>query len=56
MVNGQLFNESQPDINKLIQNLPQTDAVSENKGVTVINYQGKYYILLKGETNWVPYP
>lgn len=56
LINGQLFNEPQPDINKLIQNLPQTDAVSENEGVTVINYQGKYYILLKGETHWVPYP
>lgn len=56
LVNGELFNQSQIDFQALIQNLPQTLEVSENNGITVMEYQNKPYILLKGESAWVPYP
>lgn len=56
VVNGSIFNQTPLNLQTLTQNLPKTDAISENNGIIVMDYQNKPYILLKGETNWVPYP
>lgn len=56
VVDGKVFNEATVDWSALIKNLPQTAIVSENEGIVVMAYQGKYYIRLKGESSWAPYP
>lgn len=56
VVNGEIFTQDRVDFLSLTQGLPETTAVSENMGVTVMDYQHKYYILLKGESSWIPYP
>jgi cellulose synthase operon protein YhjU len=55
LVNGALFKQESLDLHALTDKLPKTKAVSANEGVTVMDYQGKSYILLKGESSWVPY-
>ncbi|CEG58687.1 cellulose biosynthesis protein BcsG [Legionella fallonii] len=56
LADGKLFNSPQLDLKALTNKLPQTAEVSENEGVIVIDYQGKPYVLLKGDSNWAPYP
>jgi cellulose synthase operon protein YhjU len=56
LVNGNVFNQVKVNLEPLTKNLPKTAFVSSNDGVTVMKYQSLYYILLKGDTNWVPYP
>lgn len=56
VLDGKIFEQEKPDLTALTKNLPETASVSENFGVTVMLYQGKPYVLLKGETNWLPYP
>ncbi|MGE6108068.1 cellulose biosynthesis protein BcsG [Aeromonas sobria] len=55
LVKGDLFGSETIDWPRLLQGLPQTQAVSENSGSVVIEYQDKYHILL-GKGDWVPYP
>ncbi|KTD03246.1 cellulose biosynthesis protein BcsG [Fluoribacter gormanii] len=55
LVDGQIFNQDNVSLETLTQNLPKTSFVSSNQGVTVVKYQDKFYILLKGDSNWVPY-
>jgi cellulose synthase operon protein YhjU len=56
VVDGKVFNAPTVDWSALIKDLPQTSIVSENEGIVVMAYQGKYYIRLKGESSWAPYP
>lgn len=56
LVDGKIFNQENVNLETLTKNLPKTPFVSSNEGVTVMKYQDKFYILLKGDTNWVPYP
>lgn len=56
VVDGKLFNEPSVDWTALVKSLPQTAFVSENDGTVVMAYQGKYYIRLRGESTWAPYP
>ncbi|PWY57464.1 cellulose biosynthesis protein BcsG [Legionella qingyii] len=56
LIDGKIFNQDYVSLETLTQNLPKTPFVSSNQGVTVMKYQDKFYILLKGESNWVPYP
>ncbi|MCW8398254.1 cellulose biosynthesis protein BcsG [Legionella sp. PATHC038] len=56
LVDGKLFNQDNVNLETITKNLPQTAFVSSNEGVTVMKYQGKFYILLKGDSDWVPYP
>ncbi len=56
LVDGKSFTSPQLDLKALTNKLPETAPVSENEGVIVIDYQGKPYVLLKGDTNWAPYP
>ncbi|MGB3392747.1 MAG: cellulose biosynthesis protein BcsG [Stenotrophomonas sp.] len=44
------------DWDGLLQNLPETPAVSENEGAKVIDYDGKPYLQLQGNSSWTPYP
>ncbi|MBI2784872.1 MAG: cellulose biosynthesis protein BcsG [Legionella longbeachae] len=55
LVDGKIFNQVDANLEDITKNLPETAAVSSNEGVTVMKYQDKYYILLKGDSNWVPY-
>ncbi len=43
------------DVATLINNLPETQAVAQNSGSTVIEVEGKYYISLDG-VSWIEYP
>lgn len=56
LVDGKIFNQESVNLEILTKNLPRTPFVSSNEGVTVMKYQDKFYILLKGDNNWVPYP
>ncbi len=56
LVDGKLFTSPQLDLKALTNKLPETAAISENEGVIVLEYQDKPYVLLKGDTNWAPYP
>ncbi|MBN9226921.1 MULTISPECIES: cellulose biosynthesis protein BcsG [Legionella] len=56
LADGKIFSQDNVDLKALTKNLPKTPFVSSNEGVTVMKYQDKFYILLKGDTNWVPYP
>ncbi len=56
LVDGKIFNQDNVNLETLTQNLPKTPFVSSNEGVTVMKYQDKFYILLKGDSSWVPYP
>lgn len=56
LVDGKLFNEPVVDLARLVAELPQTAVVSENEGVTVMRFEGIPYVLLSGDTNWIPYP
>jgi cellulose synthase operon protein YhjU len=56
VVDGKIFTDENANLERITKNLPQTPPVSSNEGVTVMKYQGKFYILLKGDSNWVPYP
>ncbi|WP_238585375.1 cellulose biosynthesis protein BcsG [Legionella steigerwaltii] len=56
LVDGKIFNQDKISLESLTKNLPQTPSVASNEGVTVMKYQDKFYILLKGDSNWVPYP
>lgn len=56
LVDGKIFNQDNVSLETLTRNLPKTAFVSSNEGVTVMKYQDKFYILLKGDSNWVPYP
>ena len=40
----------------MLQGLPETPSVSENEGAKVIDYDGKPYLQLQGESSWTPYP
>ncbi|WP_434030482.1 cellulose biosynthesis protein BcsG [[Pseudomonas] boreopolis] len=44
------------DWDALLTGLPVTPSVSENEGATVIDYDGKPYLQLKGSPGWTPYP
>ncbi len=55
VVAGNYFGSDTIDWGGLFNNLPQTPAVSENQGASVIQYQGQYYIK-QGKGDWVPYP
>lgn len=56
LLDGKLFNQSQVDWQALTDKLPQTASVAENEGIKVIEYQGKFYIQLKDDPSWIPYP
>ncbi len=56
LVDGKIFNQDNVSLETLTKKLPKTAFVSSNEGVTVMKYQDKFYILLKGDSNWVPYP
>ncbi|KTC89734.1 cellulose biosynthesis protein BcsG [Fluoribacter dumoffii] len=56
LVDGKIFKQENASLQELTKNLPKTAFVSSNEGVTVMKYQDKFYILLKGDSNWVPYP
>ena len=56
LLDGKLFNQSQIDWQALTDKLPQTAYVAENEGIKVIEYQGKFYIQLKDDPSWIPYP
>ncbi|MCE0723121.1 MULTISPECIES: cellulose biosynthesis protein BcsG [Legionella] len=56
LVDGKIFNQEKVNLDTLTKNLPKTPFISSNEGVTVMKYQDKFYILLKGDNNWVPYP
>lgn len=55
VVAGNYFGSEVIDWNDLFDNLPQTLAVSENQGASVINYQRQNYIK-QGKNDWVIYP
>ncbi|RLM26735.1 hypothetical protein BIY29_05210 [Brenneria alni] len=55
MLDGKIFSASSVDWQTLIKDLPQTEAISENENVILIQYQGKPYIRLNGG-DWVAYP
>lgn len=55
VVAGNYFGSETIDWNQLFNNLPQTPAVSENQGASVMQYQGQYHIK-QGKGDWVPYP
>ena len=44
------------DWDELLRDLPETPAVSENEGAKVLDYDGKPYLQLKGNQNWIVYP
>ncbi|QHD96265.1 cellulose biosynthesis protein BcsG [Proteus terrae subsp. cibarius] len=54
-VNGDVFNQSVIDWNKLASELPQTANVAENQATVVVDYQGQSYIKLNGG-EWINYP
>lgn len=56
LVDGKIFTTENNSLETLTQNLPKTPEVSTNEGATVMKYQDKFYILLSGDSNWVPYP
>lgn len=56
LVDGKIFNQEHVDLAAITQDLPKTPVVSANEGATVMKYQDKFYILLQGDSNWVPYP
>lgn len=44
------------DLAALIHDLPTTAAVSENSDSAVVEYQGRPYVRIKGQTQWMLYP
>ncbi len=56
MVDGKVFNATNVDWQALTKNLPETPIVSENEATVVMEYQGKPYIRLDANADWVPYP
>ncbi len=56
MVDGKAFNATNVDWQALTKNLPETPIVSENEATVVMEYQGKPYIRLDANADWVPYP
>ncbi|RWU19148.1 cellulose biosynthesis protein BcsG [Pseudomonas alkylphenolica] len=44
------------DLEALIHDLPTTAAVSENSDSAVVEFQGRPYVRLKGQTEWMLYP
>lgn len=44
------------DWDRLLQDLPQTEAVSENEGAIVIRHAGQAWLRLRGSDAWTPYP
>ncbi|MDT4853983.1 cellulose synthase operon protein YhjU [compost metagenome] len=44
------------DLPALIHELPTTAAVSENSDSSVVEFQGRPYVRLKGQTQWMLYP
>lgn len=55
LVDGKSFVAPVIDWAALTQDLPQTEAISENENAIVMPYQDKVYIRLNGG-DWVPYP
>ncbi len=55
LVDGKNFVAPSIDWAALTQELPQTEAISENENAIVMPYQDKVYIRLNGG-DWVPYP
>lgn len=51
-----IFNESEVKWSSLVNELPETHFVSQNESATVVEYNGKYYIRLKGDISWVLMP
>ncbi|BCA96654.1 hypothetical protein TUM19329_30150 [Legionella antarctica] len=56
LLDGKIFNQSPLNLQELTNKLPQTAVVSENEGIILIDYLGMPYILLKGDSKWIPYP
>lgn len=44
------------DLAALIHDLPTTAAVSENSDSAVVEFQGRPYVRIKGQTQWMLYP
>ena len=44
------------DIATLVAGLPVTEHVSETAGAQVVEYDGKPYVRVNGQTVWLPYP
>ncbi|MNJ50103.1 hypothetical protein D3C77_453650 [compost metagenome] len=44
------------DLAALIHDLPTTPAVSENSDSAVVEFQGRPYVRIKGQTQWMLYP
>lgn len=55
LVDGKAFTAPAIDWGALTQDLPRTEAISENQNAIVMPYQDKTYIRLNGGS-WVPYP
>lgn len=49
-----VFEQSQIDWPSLTADLPKTQAVSENEGVVIMNYEDQPYVRLQGK-NWIKY-
>ncbi|WP_107850636.1 cellulose biosynthesis protein BcsG [Oceanimonas marisflavi] len=45
-----------PDLNALVANLPSTQWVAENAGTVVMQQQGRTFVKLEENGNWLPYP
>lgn len=56
LMDGRIFKDAELNLPTLVSGLPETAVVSSNEGVTVIDYQGNPFVLLKGDSSWVPYP
>lgn len=54
-VSGKEFVQHDIDWASFTQDLPETQAVSENENNSVINYNGKYWLKQAGG-NWIPFP